>query len=196
MRERLSPGRPREFEADKVLLQIMNVFWKNGYEGTSLNDIMTATGLKKGSLYAAFGDKQAMYMKSLAAYETEAVAAAVTMLGGPGDPRERICRFLTAPIVAAWEGGDFRGCFLCNASTDRASFDAEVAKAVRLGLERMARALSVALVELGHKETAAEGLGVALLAVYSGLRGMARAGLPRERLEAARDQALSGLTGT
>jgi AcrR family transcriptional regulator len=191
MRERSSPGRPREFEPDEIMDKIMGVFWKKGYEGTSLNDLMDATDLKKGSLYAAFGDKRAMYLKSLAAYETSAVQGAVTMLTGTGTPRERIARFLNAPIEAAWDHGDFRGCFLCNASTDRASLDAEVAKAVRTGFERMAHALEAALTD-ANSEKPTEGRALVLLSVYSGLRGMVRAGLPRDMLEVARDEAIAG----
>ena len=192
MRERSSPGRPREFEPDEIMDKIMGVFWKKGYEGTSLSDLMEATGLKKGSLYAAFGDKQAMYLESLAAYENAAVQGAVTMLTGTGTPRERITRFLNAPIEAAWDHGDFRGCFLCNASTDRASLDADVARAVRTGFERMARALTLALTEADPARPA-EGRALVLLSIYSGLRGMARAGLPRDTLESARDEAIAGM---
>ena len=60
MREELAPGRPREFDETQVLRQIMKLFWRGGYEGVSLSDIMTETGLKKGSLYAAYGDKRVL----------------------------------------------------------------------------------------------------------------------------------------
>ncbi len=66
MREPTTMGRPREFDVDEALTKIMAVFWAKGFEGSSLSDLVAATGLKKGSLYAAFGDKRAMYLKALA----------------------------------------------------------------------------------------------------------------------------------
>ena len=66
-------GRPREFDEDEALAKILDVFWAKGFEGTSMSDLETATGLRKGSLYAAFGDKRAMYLKALALYGRTAI---------------------------------------------------------------------------------------------------------------------------
>ena len=66
MREPKLMGRPREFNEEEALAKIMDVFWARGFEGATVSDLMAATGLKKGSLYAAFGDKRAMYLKALA----------------------------------------------------------------------------------------------------------------------------------
>ena len=66
-------GRPREFDEDEALAKIMDVFWEKGFEGTSMSDLETATGLRKGSLYAAFGDKRAMYRKSVELYGRTAI---------------------------------------------------------------------------------------------------------------------------
>jgi len=63
MREQTTTmGRPREFDPDTALAAIMEVFWAKGFEGASMRDLVVATGLKKGSLYAAFGDKRAMFI--------------------------------------------------------------------------------------------------------------------------------------
>ena len=75
MRETKTIGRPREFDADSMLLKIMDVFWARGFVGTTLSHLVAATGLKKGSLYAAFGDKREMYLKALALYDRTAIAA-------------------------------------------------------------------------------------------------------------------------
>ncbi len=61
-------GRPREFDTEKVLDDAMRAFWAKGYEATSLADLMDATGLHKGSLYQAFGDKHALFIQSLNRY--------------------------------------------------------------------------------------------------------------------------------
>ncbi len=61
-------GRPREFDEGQVLDVVMDVFWRQGYEGTSLSDLLAATGLHKGSLYQAFGDKHSLFIRSLRRY--------------------------------------------------------------------------------------------------------------------------------
>ncbi|GGI90232.1 TetR/AcrR family transcriptional regulator [Shewanella gelidii] len=62
-------GRPRGFDIDLALEQALEVFWRNGYEGTSLVDLTEAMGIKKPSLYAAFGNKEQLFIKAIELYE-------------------------------------------------------------------------------------------------------------------------------
>jgi TetR/AcrR family transcriptional regulator, copper-responsive repressor len=61
-------GRPRAFEAETALAQAMDVFWSDGFAATSLDDVSAATGLNRPSLYGAFGDKRALYLKAYGEY--------------------------------------------------------------------------------------------------------------------------------
>jgi AcrR family transcriptional regulator len=61
-------GRPREFDIDKALDQALHVFWRQGYEGTSITDLTEAIGITKPSLYAAFGNKEELFRKALDRY--------------------------------------------------------------------------------------------------------------------------------
>jgi AcrR family transcriptional regulator len=66
-------GRPREFDIDRALDQAIEVFWRNGYEGTSISDLTEAMGISPPSLYAAFGNKESLFRKALYRYvETRA----------------------------------------------------------------------------------------------------------------------------
>src|SRR5438105_12548238 len=67
-------GRPRSFDAAKALDKAMKIFWRKGYEGTSLPDLTRAMGINRPSLYAAFGNKEALFRKALHRY-TEGPAA-------------------------------------------------------------------------------------------------------------------------
>jgi AcrR family transcriptional regulator len=67
-------GRPREFCVDRALAQALRVFWEKGYEGTSLNDLTEAMGITRPSLYAAFGNKEALFRKALDLYQSEKLA--------------------------------------------------------------------------------------------------------------------------
>lgn len=61
-------GRPREFDMNHALDQALNVFWRNGYEGTSIADLTRVMGINPPSLYAAFGNKEALFRKTLDHY--------------------------------------------------------------------------------------------------------------------------------
>lgn len=191
MREAKVMGRPREFDEERALAQMMGVFWAKGFEGTAMSDLVAATGLKKGSLYAAFGDKRAMYLKALALYDRTAIDEAVRVLSGANAPERRIGKFLQSAIDAVTARKDRRGCFLCNASIDQAALDPETERLVRRSLERLRRALEGALSELsGTDDNRRRATAQHLLTVYFGLRVLAKAGQPVKALKAAREAAL------
>ncbi|RVD59643.1 helix-turn-helix domain-containing protein, partial [Mesorhizobium sp. M7A.F.Ca.ET.027.03.2.1] len=64
-------GRPREFDTEKALVQAMRLFWRKGYEGTSLTDLTEELGITRPSLYAAFGNKEELFLKVLDRYDRE-----------------------------------------------------------------------------------------------------------------------------
>ena len=64
----MARGRPRKIKPEVALDKAMNLFWEKGYDGTSMNDLVVATGMAKPGLYAAFGDKEQFYFKALAHY--------------------------------------------------------------------------------------------------------------------------------
>ena len=77
-------ARPRNFDPDEVLGLAREVFWQKGFQGTSLDDITEATGLNKPSLYAAFGDKNALFLKVLDRYQAYIVENAERIINeGP-----------------------------------------------------------------------------------------------------------------
>lgn len=181
-------ARVREFDEAEALTAISDVFWRKGFEGASYADLMTASGLGKGSLYAAFGDKAALYRKALAAYVESELGLLADALSGDAPPRARIQATYDYAISALEDRGDRRGCFLCNAAIDMAPHDAEVERIVTAAMDAAEAAFDAPAAEAG-----APGAGAHLFAVFLGLRVMAKAGASPDAMRRARDAAMATL---
>lgn len=123
-------GRPREFDEDEVLDRALGVFWEHGYEATSLSDLMRATGLAKGSLYKAFGDKRAFFVRALERY----LAQGREHLGGmvrEHAPKEALRLWLANIVGSATCSGVRRGCFAVNCTIELAPHDSELRDVLR-----------------------------------------------------------------
>lgn len=177
-------ARPREFDIDAALDRAMEVFWTKGYEGSSLQDLLGAMGIARGSLYKAFKDKRSIYLAALERYDDMIVQAAVDALtdSAVGDGAERIRRFLEAACDAVALGNDRRGCFLCNAAVDRAPADPAIEAKVVAMMKGLEHAIELALQESRQAKRwqTARRIRVARVIVnaYTGLRVLARAGYP------------------
>lgn len=196
MREATKQGRPREFDEEKALLDVLGLFWDLGYEGVSYGDITAATGLRKGSLYAAFGDKAALYRRALGQYEATFVAPLVDALGDRAvPPLARLTNFLKKPMEGSGTGTPAIGCFLCNASTDRVAHDPGSAVVARRAIRQIENGLGIAVSDLMPEATNKEVSEQAalLMSTYMGLQVMARAGQAKTQMETAVSAALRHL---
>jgi AcrR family transcriptional regulator len=113
-------GRPRAFDPDAVLETVLGLFWENGFAATSLDDIAEATGVSRPSLAAAFGDKQALYIKAMERYQSriaEQLDRVLTCDGCEGGLRGIINRYFDIMILAYTGEADHPlGCaFMCTA---------------------------------------------------------------------------------
>jgi TetR/AcrR family transcriptional regulator, transcriptional repressor for nem operon len=122
--------RPRRFEEQDVVDRAMELFWKQGYEATSVADLTAGLGVHPGSLYRTFGDKHALFVRALARYrETQAQALAPTLLeGGPVLPRIRAV--LVGFIELAAKQEKPQGCLAANSVGELLPGDADVARGV------------------------------------------------------------------
>lgn len=101
--------RPREFDHDEVLRIAFEQFWRNGVRGTSLSDIARETGVQRGSLYNAFGSKEALFLVAYERYASDYVAALQKALGA-GTLRKRLTAFFDLTIRNFRSGSPPRGC--------------------------------------------------------------------------------------
>ena len=128
---RRRPGRPRAFEAETALTHAMEAFWKDGFAATSLDDLSAATGLKRPSLYGAFGDKRALYIQAYRRYR-EHVRETFTPLFAAASPlRDKLKRILiaTLDLYLSGEAGP-RGCFTVLTASSDAIADEEIRELV------------------------------------------------------------------
>jgi AcrR family transcriptional regulator len=115
---RRAAGRPREFSADDALEAAMRVFWRQGYEGTSLSDLTAATGLNRPSLYAAFGNKQAFFRAALDRYADTHMAFMRRALEEP-TARKAVEAWLRGFVASATDPRTPAGCLTVGAALTR-----------------------------------------------------------------------------
>jgi len=140
----MTVGRPRQFDRHQALDAAMEVFWKKGYEAASVADLLSAMSINRSSLYAAFGDKRALFLAVLDHYHETVTASLTATLSAPGSPVENIRRTLQNVGDSAARGG-CRGCLMTNTTVETAPHDSEVAKAMRAALRRVENAFHAAL---------------------------------------------------
>lgn len=188
-------ARPREFDIDKALDRAMGVFWMKGYEGASLEDLLKAMKIARGSLYKAFDDKRSIYLAALDRYDKTEVEEGIAFLRDPaaGDGLRRI----RGMLESSKEDATRRGCFMCNAAVDQARFDSEVEAKVTGMLRRLEDAIAVALKQSrkGARWSAKRRAATAasLLNTYMGLRVLARSGYSADDLQVIIDATLRDL---
>jgi AcrR family transcriptional regulator len=196
--ERRPRGRPRSFDADEVLEKAREVFWTLGYAAASLDDIAAATGLNRPSLYAAFGDKHALYMAALRGTRTRAAAGIRAKMQAEGPLRTVLADLFDACIGAYAPGEIQRGCFIVGTAVTQAVDDPE-ARALLAGFvadedaafrERFARSGN----ELAPGMTPDAAALVATAALHT-LAIRARAGEPRAELVRVAEAAVAATCG-
>jgi AcrR family transcriptional regulator len=111
-------GRPRGFDEGKVLDEAMKVFWKQGFGGASYGDLTEATGLNKPSLYAAFGDKEALFTQALRCYETEHLKPLREAFLAEPDFRKGLRDLLNGYLSLYAGPSGTSGCFLATSIAD------------------------------------------------------------------------------
>ncbi len=172
-------GRPRNFDENRVLESVREQFWNSGYAATSVQDLMGVTGLGKGSLYGAFGDKRQLFLQVLDSYRDEQLNGVRSILTGPGTAMERLTRLLEGAAEGFAEDPRRRGCFLVNSTSELHSQDPDVASRARTTYQAV-EDLLVACVREAQNEGAVDPdadpqeLGRLLLAVMQGIEFLAK----------------------
>jgi TetR/AcrR family transcriptional repressor of nem operon len=183
-------ARPREFDERQVIEDLMTVFWKKGYQATTMQDLVKASGLLKGSLYGAFGDKQALYLAALKHYDRTRIQAGIDMLNGEGSVRQKIARLFDNVIESTKRDVFAGGCLLCNASLEKAVSDKQVKTEIKTTIRRLKMAIMDALKVGDVNEDQAASLAAFIVSAYFGTRVLAKGGAPAAMIGDTRDHCL------
>ena len=183
-------GRPRAYEPELALARALDVFWKDGFAATSLDDLSAATGMNRPSLYGAFGDKRELYKKSYESYRNRARARMGEVFAADKPLRPVLERVYGIALDMYLSGKDGpRGCFTVMTATSEAVFDPEIRAMVVSGLvelDRFFARLFVIAKERGELPASADPHVLANLAsaTIHSIAIRARAQVPRAELEA------------
>jgi AcrR family transcriptional regulator len=192
-------GRPRAYDPETALAQAAEVFWKKGYDGTSLDDLAAATGMNRPSLYAAFGDKRALYLTTLQRYRDEARRMSLSLLEDKPALRVYLARFYKAALDLYTRGGA-RGCYTIGTAATQAvtdpsvrAFVAESARGTDLFLARLiGEAQARGEIARGADPMALAQVATAMLHTMA---VRARAGVARKELDALVTAAVDTICG-
>ncbi|MFF0291553.1 TetR/AcrR family transcriptional regulator [Streptomyces sp. NPDC005262] len=128
-------GRPRTFDTDQAVSTAATLFAAYGYEGTSVDDLVTATGIHRGSLYKVFGSKRSLHLTALRNHLDHEIRPATAAIATLTDPAQAL-----NTAIASYDNGPAAGLLLL-AAAERATHDAEVAALVAEGITALEDAL-------------------------------------------------------
>lgn len=187
-------ARPRAFDTDEVLDRAAEAFRAGGFEGTSLERLEKATGLRRASLYGAFGDKASLYAAALRRYDAGRGGGLVARLEAAPTGRQALERLMRSVLEESF--ADPRGCLMANAASENGGRDAAVSRCLSDNRRRLEGALHAQILR-GRADRSLKARGDArvaaraLLATVLGLRSLAKSGCTKEELRAVAEAALA-----
>jgi AcrR family transcriptional regulator len=194
-------GRPRAYQPDVALGRALDLFRKDGFAATSLDDLSAATGMNRPSLYGAFGDKRKLYIKSYQRYRADARAAMIDIFRDEAPLRQRLQRIyaVALDIYLSGESGP-RGCFTVMTAASEAVSDPEIRAMVLEGLVELDKAFAACFRQAKEKGELPEAADPTVLAQLASatihtIAIRARAQVPRKQLEAIVNGAIDVMVG-
>jgi AcrR family transcriptional regulator len=188
-------GRPRAFDRDAALDVAMRLFWRQGYEATSVSELAAAMGINPPSLYAAFGDKKQLFSAAVDRYAAGPGGFAARALAEEPTAERAVRRLLTEAAAIFSDPALPRGCMVVIAATNCAADAADLAEDLakrRSAMEQALRRKIDAAIGAGElpRTTDAGGLAAFYAAVFQGMSIEARDGAASTQLLAIANHAM------
>jgi TetR/AcrR family transcriptional repressor of nem operon len=191
-------GRPREFDIETVVAAAGRQFWEQGYHATSVEALCQATGLLRGSLYGAFGDKHGLLVAAFDYYADGAAARLREQLAAGPSPREALRNALLHYTRVAAQLSGRHGCLITNSALELLPSDEVLRPHIEAALRRVSGLLSTAFSQAqasGAFDPALTGdsVGTYLLCLIQGLRVLGKTDLSEAQLSGIVDMAMRAL---
>jgi TetR/AcrR family transcriptional repressor of nem operon len=189
-------ARPREFNEDAALDAAMHCFWNKGYQATSVRDLEAETGLTTPSLYNAFGDKRALFRRSLERYAEHSARVRIARLEAKMPPKEAIRAFITEIVEHSLNDKERRGCLIVNSALEIAPHDPEIGAEIATRLAEVEAFFRRCIVAAQKDRSvppdrSPKDVARLLLGVTIGIRVVARTNPDRQLLEGMARPALA-----
>jgi TetR/AcrR family transcriptional regulator, copper-responsive repressor len=194
-------GRPRQYDPELALAKAAEVFWKYGYAATSLDDLVAATGMNRPSLYAAFGDKRDLYLKTLQRYQHRSRAIGQEIIADDPPLRVFLKRFYDAALdIYLATGDEARGCYSISTAPAQATTDPGVREFLATsigGTDAFISRQIVKAIARGEVPSNANARALAQIATAAmhTIAVRARVGVPRQELTAIATAAIDLICG-
>ena len=189
--------RPRKFHETDVVAAARDEFWSRGYTATSVDDLSAATGLGKGSLYGAFGDKHALFLRALDDYIDSALDDVRAQLRDPKySAYDRLLRHIRAQVKAIAADTSHRGCMMAKSAAELGGTDDAVEKTVERAYARWAADLADCIEEAQRDGAIdasqnSQALATTLLAFMRGQEALHKAGVKPAQLKTAAEEMIA-----
>ena len=179
-------GRPKSFDPHVAVQNALECFWSNGFEATSLQDLLDCTGLSKSSLYESFGSKQALFETCLTTYREDGVGRMTQRLAAARSGLAFVTEMLESVTLESGAGTP-RGCLVMNTAVEFAQKNARVADLVSASISDFSKVFHKAVKQAQAegeipKQKDANRLALFIVSNMSGLRTLAKAGTPQKEL--------------
>ncbi len=171
----------KSYDTAAVVDRAKHAFWAAGYEATSINDLLEATGLNRGSLYAEFGDKRGLFMAALRSYDVDQREAFLGELAANAAPLDAIATAFSVAAEVPEDGITPAGCLLVNTALELAPHDPEVRTLVNVSFAAVEEFFSIRLHDAQSRgelnaDVNTDTAATALLGLFLGLRVLTRSG--------------------
>ncbi|MBL0940885.1 MAG: TetR/AcrR family transcriptional regulator [Gemmatimonadaceae bacterium] len=192
-------ARPRSFDEDQVIDRVTRTFWERGYANTSITDLEAATGLGRQSLYSAFGDKHALFLKALERYATYGDLQTPAAAYNSHAPLVQLKCMLRSTIDFATSPDAPGACLMVQAMLEFGENDPAVQSCCKANNSRVETWVGRLIAEATANKTLAPSLNplavtTLVMAQYYAIPVMARAGVPGDQLRSSVDLLMQQIT--
>lgn len=188
--------RTKQFSQDEVLKKAMELFWKNGYHATSIQQLVNHLGINRASLYDTFGGKRALFLSAFQLYIQSNTTGFGDFLNSQDDVKKGLRLLFQAALQESVSDPEKKGCFVVNTTTELVPGDAEI----KLVLDRNKQKFEKMFFNYLQKGIASgqlssgkdyHSLATLLFTMYNGMKVVGKLGGPRDEMQKSIDLVLS-----